>query len=149
MDTDPQPLASVFSSQEVEEGCKSFPAAILEGVAGNHGNKLANLELLLSDDEDEDSIFMVNAGGAAKPAVDRGIQSLPASPLDLDMHEMCKCMGSRLRILWPIAQAEIVKSRQQDTAQSKEDRETAVAVAWKERPYSKKHSSTVSTRCHP
>ena len=73
-------------------------------------------DLLISEDEDEDDIFMTPAR-AAQPAAsvasrDGDEGSTPASPLpSSDMLDVCKCTAARLAIPWPAVVAETTRSR--------------------------------------
>ena len=73
-------------------------------------------DLLISEDEDEDDIFMTPAR-AAQPAAsvasrDGDEGSTPASPLpSSDMLDVCKRAAARLAIPWPAVVAETTRSR--------------------------------------
>lgn len=60
-EADLQLLPPVLASQVTNEGGEGFAAhAILEGDAGNDGDESADSELLFSDDEEDESIFLTS-----------------------------------------------------------------------------------------
>ena len=109
-------------------------------------------EILISEDEDEDDIFITPAR-AAKPATyaasrDGDESSTPASPLSKDLLDVCKRAAERLAIPWPAVVAETTRSRYEGKTLplAKSATKQVVPVfpelldevtrSWKDRPYS-------------
>ena len=110
-------------------------------------------ELLISEDEEEDDIFITPAR-AAQPAAsvaswDGGEGSTPASPLpSSDMYDVCKRAAARLAIPWPAVVAETTRSRYEGKKLPLAKSATKqilpvfpellheVARSWRDRPYS-------------
>ena len=110
-------------------------------------------ELLISEDEEEDDIF-ITPGRAAQPAAsvaswDGGEGSTPASPLpSSDMLDVCKRAAARLAIPWPAVVAEttrscyegkklpLAKSATKQILPVFPELLDEVARSWRDRPYS-------------
>lgn len=111
------------------------------------------LDLLISEDEEEDDIFITPAR-AAKPAAsvdsrDGDESSTPASPSpSSDMLDVCKRAAARLGIPWPAVVAETTRSRYEGKKLPLAKSATKqllpvfpelleeVARSWRDRPYS-------------
>ncbi|CAI5644449.1 unnamed protein product [Oreochromis niloticus] len=113
-EVDPQPIATTFPSLEAHGDCEFFPHAGVTrgGDANEDGDESADSELLLSDEEEEDSTSLASISWAAKHSATGEVEKpTPPSPLDVDMQDMCKRAAARLNIPWPAIQTEVVKSR--------------------------------------
>ncbi|MEQ2291739.1 hypothetical protein AMECASPLE_016039 [Ameca splendens] len=114
------------------------------------GQSQIDSELMLSDDEDEDSTILVSRLKAEKPlAADDDSKPGALCPLDLDVQDMCKRAATRLSIPWAAIQAEVVKSRF-DRKKLPKARKTGkhvlpvfpelldkIAVTWRDKPPSR------------
>ncbi|XP_005928029.3 uncharacterized protein LOC102307223 [Haplochromis burtoni] len=154
VEADIQPIATAFPSLEAHGDREFFPdvGVTWGGDANEDGDESADSELLLSDNEEEDSTSLASISWAAKPSATGEVEKpTPPSPLDLDMQDMCKRAAARLNIPWPAVQTEIVKSRF-DGKKLPKAKKTGkhvlpvfpelldeIAVTWKAKPYSEKH----------